>query len=204
MAYVLGEPTVQQYFDANGDPLAEGIIEFYLSGTSTPTPIYSDSLGAPVGVSVTLNSIGAPQTSGGTPIALFFDTHVSYKIVRKDSDGSVIPPTIDPYHPFGDSETTIKYDSVESAYNAFNGGANLIETLSYFAGWAASSEGPSGGARYHLDGTTVTPSTLYVDGSGFYDASGNGYTIFVGAEIEVEQFGAVGDGATDDSNPIRS
>lgn len=96
MAYRLGESTVQQYFDANGDPLVNGTIEFYLTNTTTPTPIYSDSIGTSAGTSVTLNSIGAPS-NGGTAIALYFDDSVSYKIVRKDASGTVIDPTIDPY-----------------------------------------------------------------------------------------------------------
>ena len=96
MSYVLGEPTVQQYFDSNGDPLVNGTIEFYLSGTTTPTSIYSDSAGTAIGTSVTLNSSGAPANSG-TAVALFFDTAVSYKIVRKDAAGVEIAPTIDPY-----------------------------------------------------------------------------------------------------------
>lgn len=96
MSYVLGEPTVQQYFDSNGDPLVNGTIEFYLSGTTTPTSIYSDSAGTAIGTSVTLNSSGAPANSG-TAVALFFDTDITYKIVRKDSAGNEISPTIDPY-----------------------------------------------------------------------------------------------------------
>ena len=96
MGYILGEPTVQQYFDANGDPLENGTIEFYVWNTSTPTAIYSDSTGTSAGTSVTLNSIGAPS-NGGTSIALFFDTSVIYKIIRKDSFGTAISPTIGPY-----------------------------------------------------------------------------------------------------------
>ena len=102
MGYILGEPTVQQYFDANGDPLENGTIEFFIWNTSTPTAIYSDSTGTSAGTSVTLNSIGAPA-NGGTSIALFFDTTVIYKIVRKDSAGSAIAPTIGPYFPTGAS-----------------------------------------------------------------------------------------------------
>ena len=96
MSFILGEPFVQSFFDANGDPLALGTIEFYITNTSTPTPIYSDSIGTSAGTSVTLNSLGAPENSG-TAIALFFDDKVTYKIVRKDASGVEIGPTIDPY-----------------------------------------------------------------------------------------------------------
>ena len=96
MAYIIGEATVQQYFDANG-PLANGTIEFYLTGTSTPTEIYSDSAGTSQGTSVSLNAIGAPQSSAGVAIALFFNDAITYKIIRKDASGTAVPPTIDPY-----------------------------------------------------------------------------------------------------------
>ena len=96
MAYLLGEPTVQQYFDVNGDPLVNGSVEFYVTGTSTPTSIYSDDTGTAIGTSVTLNTLGAPENSG-TAVALFFDDQVTYKIIRKDASGTPIPPTIDPY-----------------------------------------------------------------------------------------------------------
>ena len=89
MGYALGEPTVQQYFDANGDPLTLGTIEFYTWNTSTPTQIYSDSAGvAVVGTSVSLNSIGAPINPGGASIALYFDESITYKIIRKDAAGT--------------------------------------------------------------------------------------------------------------------
>lgn len=98
MAWILGEPTVQQYFDANGDALVNGSIEFFETGTSTPAAVASDSGGVSTATSYTLNSIGAPQTSGGTAIALFFDSSITYKIVRKDASGTPIAPTIDPYN----------------------------------------------------------------------------------------------------------
>ena len=33
----------QQFFDANGDPLANGFLYTFLSGTATPSPIYTTS-----------------------------------------------------------------------------------------------------------------------------------------------------------------
>ena len=96
MGFRLGTPLVQQFFDSNGDPLENGTIEFFLTGTTTPTPIYSDSSGTPIGTSVTLNNFGIPQNSG-TGVALFFDEAITYKIVLKDSSGTAIDPTVDPY-----------------------------------------------------------------------------------------------------------
>jgi hypothetical protein len=106
MPYKLGEPTVQQYFDASGDPLVGGRIEFYLWNTTTATPVYSDSIGTSVGTSVSLDLNGAPVNANGTPIALFFDTAVTYRIVRKDAADGVIGPTIGPYVPMPVEGTT--------------------------------------------------------------------------------------------------
>ncbi len=96
MAYVLGEPTVQQYFDATGAPLVNGTIEFYVWDTTTPATVYSDATGTAIGTSVTLGALGQPINSG-VGVALFFDTEVTYKIIRKDSGGTPIDPTIGPY-----------------------------------------------------------------------------------------------------------
>lgn len=97
MAYVLGTPTVQQFFDASGDPLESGTLEFYLTGTSTPTEVYEDSAGTSAGTTVSLNNRGAPTNAGGTEISLFFDTAITYKIILKDAAGTQIDPVIDPY-----------------------------------------------------------------------------------------------------------
>lgn len=99
MAYVLGQPFVQQFVDAAGLPIVGGSIEFYLTGTSTATPIYSDDTGTSQGTSVGLGLRGQPISSGGTSIALYFDDSITYKIVVKDSSGTAIAPTIDPYRP---------------------------------------------------------------------------------------------------------
>ena len=101
MPYVAATPLPPQVLDANGDPLANGTLEFYLTGTSTATPVYSDDSGTSLGATVTLNARGEPQNSGGTAVNLYYNTSIVYKIVRKDSSGSTIAPTIDPFVPSG-------------------------------------------------------------------------------------------------------
>ncbi len=137
MAYILAAPTVQQYVDANGLPLANGSIEFFIWNTSTPTPVYSDDSGTSLGTSVTLNSIGAPQSSGGTPVALFFDDSVAYKIVRKDAAGDAIDPTIGPFRVIADSsartvDTTTSLKAIQAS--SFSGGESRWLTESGKAG----------------------------------------------------------------------
>lgn len=195
MAYVLGEPTVQQYFDANGDPLENGTIEFFLTGTSTPTAVYSDSSGTSLGTSVTLNSIGAPQTTGGVAAALFFDSTVTYKMIRKDSAGTAIAPTIDPYNPpsiisgLGGAVGTV---ATIAALKALTGQSNneSVTVLGH------ASEGDGGGGIFRFDsGSSATDDNGIV----FQPDIGSGRWIRVfGGAVNVQWYNATGDSSTDD------
>lgn len=87
--YVPLIPVPVQFQDTNGDNLASGTLEFYLSGTSTPTNLFSDNAGTSIGTSITLNSDGYPE-SGGNVITLFRDTSINYKIIAKDSSAVTV------------------------------------------------------------------------------------------------------------------
>ena len=87
--YVPLVPIPLQFVDGNGDPLSGGTLEFYLSGTSTPTNLFSDNAGTSIGTSITLNSSGYPS-SGGNVITLFRDTAINYKIIGKTAAGVTI------------------------------------------------------------------------------------------------------------------
>lgn len=202
MAYIKGQFDVTQYVDTNGDPAATYIMKFFIWDTSTPTAVYSDSAGTSLGTSVTLNSLGQPQTVGGTAADIFFDTAVVYKAQLYLSDGTTtVGPEIGPFYPLGDG-VKAEYGSFAEAYAGANTGINIIITKSFYGGWAATIAGPKGGATYHRDGTTGTASTAYSDNSGFYDANGDGFRLPAIADINVLQFGAKGDGSTDDTTAI--
>ena len=195
MGYILGEPTVQQYFDANGDPLENGTIEFFIWNTSTPTAIYSDSTGTSAGTSVTLNSIGAPA-NGGTSIALFFDTTVIYKIVRKDSAGSAIAPTIGPYFPTGasnevDAVSVSASDSLYTRTGIVNG-----EQVSV-GGFYVPSDGGGGMFCWDSLSTAADEGGIVILPTGHVGA-GRWVRAAV-VEHSVKWFGAKGDGATNDT-----
>ena len=202
MGYILGEPTVQQYFDANGDPLENGTIEFFIWNTSTPTAIYSDSTGTSAGTSVTLNSIGAPA-NGGTSIALFFDTTVVYKIVRKDSAGSAIAPTIGPYYASGGSSRTV--DTIAGIFGTdslydYTGTSNGDQAS--VAGYYVPGDG--GGGMFYWNST----STASDDGGATILPTGHAGTgrwiRIIDFDVSVLFFGALGDGATDDIASIQA
>jgi hypothetical protein len=80
----------QQWFDGNGDPLSSGSLETYLAGTSTPVATYSDvGLGVANPTTITLNSAGRPEVSS-VEVAIFLVPGVSYKVICKNSAGTVI------------------------------------------------------------------------------------------------------------------
>lgn len=83
--YIKGQPFFPQFSDPNtGALMAGGTIEFYLAGTSTPTAYYTDSLGTSGGSSITLDSGGMPAND------VYYDSAIEYKIVAKNSSGSVV------------------------------------------------------------------------------------------------------------------
>ncbi|MBU8921798.1 MAG: hypothetical protein KOO63_08260 [Bacteroidales bacterium] len=102
-----------QYVDSNGDPLVNGTLEFYLAGTTTATSLFSDVDGTSVGVSVTLNSLGMPE-SGGNVIFLFRDQSKAIKIVGKNATGATLwtDDNIPAVASF-DSTASTKLDTVE-------------------------------------------------------------------------------------------
>lgn len=85
--YVPISPVPLQFMDGNGDPLSGATLSFFLSGTSTPTNLFSDNIGTSIGSSITTNSRGYPE-SGGNVITLFRDTSVDIKIEL--DDGSTV------------------------------------------------------------------------------------------------------------------
>lgn len=79
-------------FDASGNKLANGTIEFYQSGTSTPLDTYSDA-----DLSVT-NDNPVDLDANGLPDTEIFLRYQPYKVVVKTSAGTIVK-TYDPVTP---------------------------------------------------------------------------------------------------------
>ena len=69
--------------------MSGGTLEFYLAGTTTTTELFSDNTGTSIGISITLNSGGWPE-SGGNVIFLFRDQSKALKIVGKNAVGATL------------------------------------------------------------------------------------------------------------------
>lgn len=80
---------VSFFVDTNGAPVSGGTLSAYLAGTTTPTAMYSDSIGTSAGSVVTLNARGEPEASGNT-IMIWLDVSKSYRFVLKDASGTSI------------------------------------------------------------------------------------------------------------------
>lgn len=80
---VLAPVAIQQFFDANGDPLVGGLVQWYLAGSSTPSPVYADvALLNVLPNPVVLDAAGrAPQ---------MFLAPQSYRMVLKTAAGVTI------------------------------------------------------------------------------------------------------------------
>jgi hypothetical protein len=80
---VLAPVAIQQFFDANGDPLVGGLVQWYLAGTSTPSPVYADV--------ALLNVLPNPVVldAAGRAPQMFLAPH-SYRMVLQTAGGVTI------------------------------------------------------------------------------------------------------------------
>ena len=151
-----------QFFDADGAPLVNGSLEFFLAGTTTTTNLFSDDAGTSIGVSITLNSLGYPE-SGGNLITLFRDQSKAIKIECLDSVGATIWTMDDiPAVASFDSTSSAKLDliTVTSAVN--------LDTISTTAG-----------AALPLAGGTLTGNLTFGSGTFLQHSATSGITASV-------------------------
>jgi len=182
-------------YTPSGAPIPGALLNFYVSGTSTRAPTYSD-----VALTVT-NSNPVVADDSGTFPDIFLVSGKSYKVVQTYPPEGVLPPVevwaADPV--FG------AYESAPAAFvglfTSLNGtampaGATAVITSGF------SVEG-IGSARYTL---SANPSALPAIGQGkwwFYDAAGNKWAINVVDPI-VDMFGAFPDGVTNSTTGIEN
>lgn len=155
MPYAKAQLQIPQYEDVNGNPAVGHKLKAFVWDTSTPTPMYTSSAGAGSATWFTLNSLGEPQTAGGTACDIFLDSAVVYKFIRTDADDQQIGATIGPVYgsPVGD------------------GGANSLEVTA-----TGTTQGRSLAERHGeevniLDYMTPTERSNVLNGLGTLDVS---------------------------------
>lgn len=116
-----------------------------------------------------------------------------------------------------EKEPLLKFESMATfVATAIPAATNVIKTIGYYGGWAATTKGPVGGIYWHKTGytnsspsvgTAVTPSTIGTSTQAglAWDASGAEWRIGYGngTRVDVQCFGVVGDGTTDDDDKLQ-
>lgn len=76
-SFALSPVARQQFLDANGEPLAAGLLYTYQAGTTTPAETYSDNVGTPNTNPIVLDASGS--------CTIFLDSSLSYKFSLHDA-----------------------------------------------------------------------------------------------------------------------
>lgn len=207
MAYVKADAWVLQQIATTGLPLVGGSVSAYITGTTTPLAMYTDSAGNGSATSFTLNSLGMPQSAGGTAIDIYLDDAYVYKFIIRDSSGVAVGPTIDPVYPGGGNGLTGTMTSME-ALRASSVSVDYIETVAFYE------DGTTGAAKLYRDGTgTPTGSgaaniSAALSDDVFCNAAGHIYKLMPTQRISLMMFGAKGDyngsTGTDDTQFIQN
>ena len=175
-----------QFLDSNGDPLAAGKLESYDAGTATPKVTYSNPAGSAENTNpVILDAAGRA--------ALYLSG--SYKFVLKNSL-DVEQWTIDNVR--SEVEGSIQSIATVAALKALPvpGGDVAYETLGYYAagdGGHGTYRWNSADATADNGGTVLSPDVAPATGR---------WNLIHSGRINVRQFGAKGDGITDDTAAI--
>lgn len=103
---VLLLPPIFQFFDNNGDPLANGFVYTYAAGTSTPLATFTSSSGLIAAPNpIELNASGRPTSGSG---AIWGEG--AYKFIVRDANGVQVGDTLD---------NVTSFNSLADAANAY-------------------------------------------------------------------------------------
>lgn len=190
MANLMPLPKIS-FTDSNGRPLVGGKVFFYEAGTNTPKNTFTDAAGSTPNTNpVILDARGEAGIWLGPG---------QYKVALKDRfDVDIWTQDYVNLPIYASDMLGFRIDSIAGlrTFRPFRDG-DIAQVTSYYAGWAALATGPSGGGRFVWDASSTATddggSVIAVTGV----ATGRWRRIF-GAEVSVKDFGAVGDGVTDD------
>ena len=187
-----------QFFDNNGVPLTGGLIYTYAAGTTTPAVTYTSYTGFVSHTNpIVLDSAGRVPSGG----EIWLLVGQSYKFILKTS-ANVLIATYDnipsaPQPPIANDAASISYEQG----NTVSAGA-FVTGNSYMIATVGSTNFTAVGAINNVVGTVFIATGA---GSG----TGNAYSSRtvqnkLQETISVKDFGAVGDGVTDDTVAINN
>lgn len=205
-----------------GELLSGGILRAYVAGTTTPTPMYRDGDGTTAGEAITLNAGGYPTVSSNI-IVIWLDADVDYKFTLENALGSQIWSVDDIAHAAsgGGSATTCKtIADLTSALGPLltNGERVTSDQIAAMANTGAILEttwnnttSKRGDGKYELKTraqhrTDIGNPTWVPDGYGdHYLLGSTTYVAVLQADCaNAFQYGAKGDGVSDDTLPIQA
>lgn len=187
-----------QFFDNNGNPLTGGKLYTYAAGTTTPQATYTTNVGNVSHTNpIVLDAAGRVPGSG----EIWLTTGVGYKFVLKDANDVLIgtydniPSSVQP--PAANDADSIMY---EQGYTVTAGNFVVGKTYRILS---------VGNTNFTLIGATSNTVGLHFIATGVGSGTGTAelsqtVEFRLRQVVSVKDFGAVGDGVTDDTAAIQA
>ena len=192
-------------FSANGVPMVGGTLDTYIAGSTTPATTWQDS-------ALTIANTNPISLDARGECVLWLDPAVVYKFVLKNAQG-VIQWTQDNISNPAALANSLRADlAASSGASLVGGGAQVVSSIAalrallktspsskaFVTGYYA--DGDGGGGQYYYDAADTTSADD--GGTVIVAADGGRWKLSFTDWLSVKQFGAMGDGVTNDAEYV--